>query len=160
VAEELIRGAAGKLAAVAAAQGSIDQGFPQETVPVETDARIKKIYVYADSVWSPQSASDYRIVRVKTDAFDLTGWVDFTQARGQDAFTTELRVYMAHTSPGGAHLNTSGFEGGVLAYMQQMTPGANYVSGNWIDVVLRQTSSADNFKTKVQVAYQFIVESR
>ncbi len=160
MANEFVRGPAYDPVALAAPPGSIDEGLPQESVPVESDSRLKKIYVYADNVWSPQSASDARVVRVKTGAFDLTGWVDFTQARGGDMFTTEIRVYMAHSVAAGVHFNTAEFNGGVLAYMQQMTPGANYISGNWIDVVLRQTVSADNFKTKVQVSYQFIVESR
>ena len=79
-------------------QGSVDEGVQSAPVPVGDDTRLKKIYVYADNVWYPQSATDTRTVIVKTDAFDLTGWVDFTHARGQDQFQTEIRVTMAHAS--------------------------------------------------------------
>ena len=140
------------------AQGSIDEGVQQEPVAVDCDTRLKKIYVYTDNVFTPQSTNDSRTVRVKTDAFDLTGWIDFTHARGQDQFQVEIRVNLAHAS--NVHFNTSGFEGGTLAPLQQMTPGMNYISGNWIDVIIRQTYSLDGFATKVPVAYQFIVESR
>jgi hypothetical protein len=140
------------------AEGSIDEGIQQAPVLVEDDTRIKKIYVYTDNVFSPQSAGDSRTIRVKTDAFDLTGWIDFTHARPSDQFQVEIRVNLAHTS--NVHFNTSAFQGGVLAPMQQLTPGMNYISGNFIDVIIRQMWSADNFATKVPVAYQFIVESR
>jgi hypothetical protein len=139
---------------------TIDQGLPQPSRhdDGERDPRIKKIYVYADDVWSSHATTDSRIVRVQTPAFDLTGWIDFTHARQQDQFQVEIRVNLAHAT--NVLLNTSGFEGGVLAYMQQFTPGTNYISGNFIDVVIRQTYSADNFATQVPVAYQFIVESQ
>ena len=138
--------------------GSIDEGVQSAPVPVGDDTRLKKIYVYTDNVWFPQSATDYRIVRVKTDAFDLTGWVDFTHARGQDQFQTEIRVTMAHASD--VLLQRSAFQGGGnLATMQQMA-GMGYISGNHIEILIKQVYSLDNFATKVPIAYQFVVESR
>jgi hypothetical protein len=138
--------------------GSIDEGVQSAPVPVESDTRLKKIYVYADNVWTPQSATDTRTIIVKTDAFDLTGWIDFSQARGQDQFQTEIRVTMAHAS--GVLLQRASFEGASnLATMQQMA-GQNYISGNHIEILIKQTSSFDNFATKLPIAYQFIVESR
>src|SRR5665213_1407335 len=101
------------------AEGSIDEGVQSAPVAVENDTRLKKIYVYADNVWTPRSATDYRIVRVTTDAFDLTGWIDFTHARVTDQFQTEVRVTMAHASD--VLLQRSGFQGGGnLTMMQQM----------------------------------------
>jgi hypothetical protein len=139
-------------------EGSIDEGVQSAPIPVGDDTRLKKIYVYADNVWYPQSATDYHIVRVKTDAFDLTGWVDFTGARGQDQFQTEIRVTMAHAS--GVLLQRSAFQGaGNLATLQQMA-GMGYISGNHIEILIKQTYSFDNYATKVPVAYQFVVESR
>ncbi len=142
---------------------TIDQGLPQPSGhgDGDRDPRIKKIYVYADDVWSSHATSDSRIVRVQTPAFDLTGWIDFTHARQQDQFQVELRVNLAHASD--VHFNTAGFQGGTLASFSQLMPGAgatNYISGNFIDVVIRQTWSFDNFATPVPVAYQFIVESQ
>jgi hypothetical protein len=139
-------------------QGSIDEGVQSAPVPVGDDTRLKKIYVYADGVWDPQSAADYRIVRVQTEAFDLTGWIDFTHAREQDQFQTEIRVTMAHASD--VLLQRSGFQGGGnLAMMQQMA-GSNSISGNHIEILIKQVYSLDSFATKVSIAYQFIVESR
>jgi len=139
-------------------QGSIDEGVQSAPVAVVDDTRLKKIFVYADNIWYPQSLTDTRTIIVKTDAFDLTGWVDFTQARGQDQFQTEIRVTMAHAS--GVLLQRSGFQGAsYLATMQQMA-GQNYISGNHIEILIKQVYSFDNFVTKVPIAYQFIVESR
>jgi hypothetical protein len=138
-------------------QGSIDEGVQSAPVPVGSDTRLKKIYIYADGVFTPQSANDYRIVRVRTDAFDLTGWIDFTHAMPSDMFQTEVRVTMAHASD--VLLQRTQFSAGTLAMMHQMT-GAAYISGNAVDVVIRQTHSTDNFATKIPIAYQFTVESR
>jgi hypothetical protein len=137
-------------------QGSIDEGVQSAPVPVVSDTRLKKIYVYTDNVFTPQSAADSRIVRVQTDAFDLTGWIDFTHARPQDQFQTEVRVWMAHAA--GVLLQTSAFQGGTLAPFQQIA-GASYISGNHIEILIHQVWSLDNFATKVPLAYQFIVES-
>jgi hypothetical protein len=140
------------------AVGSIDEGVQSAPVAVCDDTRLKKIYVYADNVWLPQSANDTRTVIVKTDAFDLTGWVDFTHARPQDQFQTEIRVTMAHAS--GVLLQRAAFQGGGnLATMQQMA-GLSSISGNHIEILIHQVYSLDNFATKVPIAYQFIVESR
>jgi len=141
---------------------TIDQGLPQPSGhDGDHDPRIKKIYVYADDVWSSHATTDSRIVRVQTPAFDLTGWIDFTHARQQDQFQVEIRVNLAHASD--VHFNTAGFQGGTLASFSQLLPGSwttNYISGNFIDVIIRQTWSFDNFATPVPVAYQFIVESQ
>ena len=140
---------------------TIDQGLPQPKPHDDHDPRVKKIYVYADDVWTSHSTNDRRIIRVQTPAFDLSGWIDFTHARQQDQFQVEIRVNLAHASD--VHFNTAGFVGGTLASMQNLMPGAggpNYISGNFIDVIIRQTWSPDNFATPVPIAYQFIVESQ
>ena len=142
---------------VSVPQGSVDEGVQSAPVPVESDTRLKKIYVYADNVWYPQSASDTRTVIVKTDAFDLSGWIDFTHARQQDQFQVEIRVTMAHAS--NVLFVRSAFQGGSLAPMYQLTGGANYISGNHIEILIHQVYSFDAFATKVPIAYQFIVES-
>jgi hypothetical protein len=144
---------------VIAQEGSVDEGLHEDPVAVKKDARLKKIYIYADNVFAPQSASDFRIVRVQTPAFDLTGWIDFTQAPQQNQYQTEVWVFLAHNT-GGALLQRTGFQGGTLAFMHQMTSGANYISGNHIEVRIVQTYSVDNFATKSPIPYQFIVESR
>jgi hypothetical protein len=139
--------------------GSIDEGLQQDPISVQYDTRLKKIWVYADNVFSPQSTADSRIVRVQTDAFDLTGYIDFTHARQQDQFQVEIHVTMAHA--GNVLLARSAFQGGTLAMMNQLTPyNANYISGNHIEILIHQMYSLDNFATKVPLAYQFIVESR
>ena len=138
-------------------EGSVDEGVQPAPVPVGSDTRLKKIYVYTDNVFTPQSTADSRIIRVQTDAFDLSGWIDFSQARQQDQFQTEVRVWMAHAS--GVLLQRSAFQGGTLAPFQQVA-GASYISGNHVEILIHQMYSFDNFATKLPIAYQFIVESR
>jgi hypothetical protein len=141
------------------AEGSIDPGLQQDPILVQYDNRLKKIWVYADNVFSPESTADFRIVRVQTEAFDLTGYIDFTHARQQDQFQVEIHVTMAHAS--NVLLARSAFQGGTLAMMSQLAPSnANYISGNHIEILIHQMYSFDNFATKVPLAYQFIVESR
>ena len=140
-------------------QGSIDEGLQQDPISVQYDTRLKKIYVYTDNVFTPQSTADSRTIRVQTDAFDLTGYIDFTHARQQDQFQVEIHVWMAHAA--GVLLQRSAFQGGTLAMMNQLAPyNANYISGNHIEILIHQVYSFDNFATKVPLAYQFIVESR
>ncbi|HEY0383368.1 MAG TPA: hypothetical protein VGC72_14330 [Candidatus Elarobacter sp.] len=138
-------------------EGSVDEGIQQQPVAVDCDTRLKKIYVYTDNVFTPQSTADYRIIRVQTGAFDLTGYIDFTHARQQDQFQTEIHVTMAHAS--NVLLQRSAFQGGTLAPMSQFAPSM-YISGNHIEILIHQMYSLDNFATKVPLAYQFIVESR
>ena len=140
-------------------QGSVDTGVQQASVAVESDTRLKKIYVYTDNVFTPQSTADSRTIVVKTDAFDLTGYIDFTHARQQDQFQVEIHVTMAHAS--NVLLQRSAFQGGTLAMMNMLAPyNANSISGNHIEILIHQMYSIDNFATKVPLAYQFIVESR
>lgn len=155
----LVAGAAVMPQRVVQPQGSIDEGVQQAPVAVDCDTRLKKIYVYADNVFTPQSTADSRTIVVKTDAFDLTGYIDFTHAREQDQFQVEIHVTMAHAS--NVLLQRSAFQGGTLAMMSQLAPyNANYISGNHIEILIHQMYSLDNFATKVPLAYQFIVESR
>jgi hypothetical protein len=137
-------------------EGSVDEGVQSAPVPVTSDTRLKKIYIYTDNVFTPQSTADSRIIRVQTPAFDLTGWIDFSHARQQDQFQTEVRVWMAHAA--GVLVQKSAFQGGTLAPFQQIA-GASYISGNHIEILIHQVWSLDNFATKVPIAYQFIVES-
>ncbi|HEV2643947.1 MAG TPA: hypothetical protein VGT98_14640, partial [Candidatus Elarobacter sp.] len=140
-------------------QGSVDEGVQSAPVAVDCDTRLKKIYVYTDNVFTPQSTADSRTIKVQTDAFDLTGYIDFTHARGQDQFQVEIRVWMAHAA--GVLLQRSAFQGGTLAMMNELAPyNANSISGNHIEIMIHQVYSLDNFATKVPLAYQFVVESR
>ena len=138
--------------------GSVDEGVQSAPVAVSDDTRLKKIYIYADNVFSPSSATDYRIVRVRTDAFDLTGWIDFTHANPSDMFQTEIRVTMAHAAD--VLCQRAIFSAGALATMHQMTGGSANISGNHIEIKIQQTHSTNNFATAIPIAYQFIVESR
>jgi hypothetical protein len=147
-----------EISAIAALSGTtIDEGLPQPAPRPDEDPRLKKIYIYADNVWTPHSTTDCRIIRVRTDAFDLTGWIDFTHAQPQDQFQTEVRVTMAHATD--VLVQRTAFSAGWLAMMHHMT-GASSISGNHIDILIWQTHSQNNFATPTPVAYQFIVESR
>ena len=155
----LVQGASIIAQRVVQTEGSLDEGVQSAPVAVDCDTRLKKIYVYTDNVFSPQSLADSRTIRVQTDAFDLTGYIDFTHARQQDQFQVEIHVWMAHAA--GVLLQRSAFQGGTLAMMNQLAPyNANYISGNHIEILIHQVWSLDNFATKVPLAYQFIVESR
>ena len=159
IGEALLKAGAAISARVVHQDGSVDEGVQSAPVAVDSDTRLKKIYVYTDNVFTPQSTADSRTIRVQTDAFDLTGYIDFTHARQQDQFQVEIHVTMAHAA--NVLLARSAFQGGTLAMMNQLAPGnANYISGNHIEILIHQVYSFDNFATKVPLAYQFIVESR
>ena len=157
--QQLVSGAKVLPQQVVRPEGSVDEGVQSAPVAVDCDTRLKKIYVYTDNVFSPQSTADSRTIRVQTEAFELTGYIDFTHARQQEQFQVEIHVTMAHAA--NVLLSRSAFQGGTLAMMNQLAPGnANSISGNHIEIMIHQVYSFDNFATKVPLAYQFIVESR
>ncbi len=141
---------------VAPPGGSFDDGLPQPARDDGRDPRLKKIYIYADNIFTPQSLTDSRTVRVRTAAFDLTGYFDFTKAPPADTFQIEVRVTMAHASD--VLLQRNYVSAGTLITMRQIA-GDNYISGNHIDIIITQLHSTDNFVTKTPIAYQLIVES-
>lgn len=126
--------------------------------PVLTDGRLKKIFVYAENTFAAQSRSDRRVVRVQTGAFDLSGWLDLSRLRPGDRVETQIRVSFA----GRRNLlfARTRFDTPGLKSFADLANGLNYLSGNSIDIVLRQTASADDFATPVEMAYQFVVESQ
>ena len=137
-------------------EGSIDEGVQPAPTDGEHDPRLKKIWVYTDNVFTPQSATDYRIVRVQTPAFDLSGWIDFTRGLPADQFQVEVRVTMAHASN---VLVQNNVLGPYLAKFKDLT-GQDTIVGNHVEFTIRQTHSQDNFATKIPIAYQFVVESQ
>lgn len=127
-------------------------------LPVASDPRLKKIFVYADSAFTPRSPQDQRIVRVETAAFDVTGWLDLTHLRSGDVVTTEVRVFIAEAPDllfASASFNTPG-----LYSFADLARGQEYLSGNRIDIVIAQPQSHDAFHTPIKIGYQFIVESQ
>jgi len=142
--------------AVSQHDGSVDEGVQSAPADREHDPRLKKIWVYTDNVFTPQSASDFRIIRVQTPAFDLSGWIDFTSALPADQFQVEVRVTMAHASN---VLVQNSMLGPYLAKFKDIT-GQDTIVGNHVEITIRQTSSQDHFATKIPIAYQFVVESQ
>ena len=65
----LVQGASIIAQRVVQTEGSVDEGVQSAPVAVDCDTRLKKIYVYTDNVFSPQSLADSRTIRVQTDAY-------------------------------------------------------------------------------------------
>jgi hypothetical protein len=127
-------------------------------LPVARDERLKKIFVYAEGRFAPENDQDFRTIRVRTNAFDLTGWVDLTRLRHGDVIESEIRVSFANRR--NILLARTQLPSGRLLTFADLTNGRNYLSGSKIDIVVRQIASADAFATPVELAYQFIVESQ
>lgn len=138
--------------------GSPPASPPPPPPPPVLDARLKKIYVYEEDVFAPVSASDERIVPVRTAAFDLSGWLDLTQLRSNDAVEVELLVSVAG-SPYRQFARTS-FRDPALYHFSEFAKGENKVSGNDVVVVIRQPQSSDDFATATEIGYQLVVESQ
>ena len=127
-------------------------------LPVASDPRLKKIFVYADSAFTPRSPQDQRIVRVETPAFDLTGWLDLNQLALGDVVTTEVRVYLAQAP--NLLFATANFDTPGLYAFADLARGQEYLSGDRIDIVISQPQSHDGFRTPIKISYQFVVESQ
>jgi hypothetical protein len=135
-------------------------GTPPETPPppVLAERRLKKIYVYAEDRFAPASASQRRTIDVRTPAFDLSGWLDLSRMRTGDVFEVQVRVSLANRS--NVLWARTRFTTGGLKHFAEFARGQNTIVGNAVRIVLRQPTSADQFATPVEVAYQFVVESQ
>ena len=132
----------------------------QSTTPPipRLDPRLKRIYVYEQGVFTPESDVDARIVAVRTAAFDLSGWVDLTELRPNDVVLIEVSVSVANRPH--RRFSQTAFDTPGLKSFAEICGGVNYVSGDDIRIALRQVQSADAFANRIDVPYQFIVESR
>lgn len=132
---------------------------PADPPPIpRLDPRLKRIYVYEQGVFAPAAAGERRVVRVRTKAFDLSGWLDLTALRPGDVVTTEILVSVA----GRRHrlFRRTAFGTPGLKSFADMASGTNYISGDDVRIVLRQDASADGFAAPIDIPYQFVVESR
>jgi hypothetical protein len=113
--------------------------------------------VYREGTFRPTAAHRRRTIRVRTPAFDVSGWLDLTSIRAGDAFDIEVRVSFAGRR--GLLYARTRFESPALVPLAEFANGNNNLSGTDIIFVIRQSASADGFATPISVAYQFIVES-
>ena len=130
---------------------------PRPPMP-RLDQRLKKIYVYEEGVFEPQSANDEKIIHIKTDAFDLSGWLDLSQLRSGDRVLSELYVAVA----GQAYqlFDHREFRQPGLWTLGDFARGETRLSGSDFRIVIKQPSSQDGFVTPIRIAYQFVVESQ
>ncbi|HXW24727.1 MAG TPA: hypothetical protein VEK73_08275 [Xanthobacteraceae bacterium] len=134
-------------------------GTTQEKLPEPVDPRLKKIYVYAEGTFVIRNAQDSHTISIKTPAFDVSGWIDLSRMRPSgDTVYTEVQVSFANRQ--NVRYSNYVWQNPQLVALADMTNGRNYLSGTHIDIVVTQTSSADNFATPLEFAYQFIVESQ
>ncbi len=129
---------------------------PSEPKPL-IDERLKKIFVYAEDQFAPQSANDQRTIDVRTPAFDLSGWIDLLDLRTGDIVEVSTFITIANRR---RELNTERYDQPMLLAFADFARGHQYISGSDVQIQMRQTSSADNFATPVTLGYQFIVESQ
>jgi hypothetical protein len=121
------------------------------------DERLKKIFVYAEDRFAPQNANDLRAIDVRTPAFDLSGWIDVSDLRPGDI----VEITTSMTVAGRARrLDQRRFDRPALLAFSDFARGLQYISGNDARVEISQPASADNFATRVEFGYQFVVESQ
>ncbi len=131
---------------------------PTPEIPPLVDKRIKKIFVYEEGVFEPSSASEEKIIKVQTEAFDLFGWLDLSEMRSGDAVQASLYVSILGRPP--VLFDQALFSRPGLYTLADFAKGQSKVSGNRIEVKIRQTRSRDNFASVVSIPYQMIVESQ
>ena len=128
---------------------------------IETLAVTKKIYVYEEGVFVATGRQAVEEIRVRTDAFDLAGWIDLAELRPGDAATVTVEVSVA----GGPFRtwSTTTFrdeQARGLKSFADFADGLEQVVGTDIRILISQTSSADAYATAIPIRYQFVVESQ
>jgi hypothetical protein len=138
--------------------GGHDRPRGTEHRPVVLDTRLKKIFVWAENVFAATSARDRRRIRVRTPAFDLSGWLDLSRLRTGDVAEVQIRVSLA----GRRDVLFAGtrFDHPELVPFAEFARGHEWIPGSNVLLVLRQPVSADNYSTPVELAYQLVVESQ
>jgi hypothetical protein len=121
------------------------------------DTRLQKIFVWTENLFAPTGARDQRRIRVRTPAFDLSGWLDLSAC----AQATSSRCRFASRSPAARRVVRPHPTGppelvpfAERARREEKIPGSNVL------IVLRQPKSADDFATAIELAYQFVVHSQ
>jgi hypothetical protein len=127
----------------------------------QTLAVTKKIYVYKEGSFVATAARAAEEIRVRTDAFDLSGWIDLSELRAGDAATITVEVSVA----GGPFRtwSTTTFRGEQargLKSFADFADGLEQVVGTDIKILIALTSSADTYATAIPIHYQFVVESQ
>lgn len=138
--------------------GMRDEPAGEEERPVVLDERLKKIFVYAENVFAAGQRTDRRRIRIRTPAFDLSGWLDLTRLRPGDVVETQVRVSFAGRRD--VLFARTRFDRPRLAAFAELAGGQQHIPGSNVLIVLRQTASADDYTTPIELAYQFVVESQ
>lgn len=131
-------------------------------------AGVKKIFVAAEGMFAAASARASRVVDVVAPpggpplpAFDLSGWIDLSKMRSGD----EVRVNIEIAVPSRGRLiafNEATFVGVQakgLKHFRDFADGVQAVVGTSARVTIRQPVSGNNYRTPLNVAFQFVVEA-
>jgi hypothetical protein len=135
-----------------------DQPAGDQERPVVLDSRLKKIYVYAENVFAAKNRTDRRRIRIRTPAFDLSGWLDLSRLRAGDVVEVQTRVSFAGRRD--VLFARTRFDQPRLIAFAEFARGHEWIPGSNVLIVLRQPASADDYATPIELAYQFLVESR
>jgi hypothetical protein len=132
------------------------RGIVKPTPTPAPDKRLKKIYVHSEGIFVLNNASEVKKLVIATPAFDLGGWIDLSKmAPGGDNVEIAIRASFANRT--NVLYKNWGFSSPQLVSVGDL---ANYLAGSHIEFWVKQTTSHDNFATKVEYAYQFVVESQ
>ena len=131
---------------------------PTPEIPPVIDSRLKKIFVYEEGVFTPQSVADEQVIDVKTAAFDLFGWLDLSGMRSGDMVETIVSVSIAGRPL--VTLEKRTFYQPGLYSLADFARGESRISGNHIRIGIRQSRSVDSFASLIELPYQFVVESQ
>lgn len=137
-------------------RGARQAAGADDAPPVRPDRRLKKIFFYSEGTFVLNNAAEVKKLVITTSAFDVGGWLDLSKMRdGGDEAYLEIHASFANRSN--------------VLYRKMILPTAQLLSigdlappmaGNHIEIWLQQTKSKDNFATKVEFAYQIVVESQ
>jgi len=129
---------------------------PPPPPPPRPDKRLKKIFVHSEGTFVLNNASEVKKLVIKTPAFDVGGWIDLSKmAPGGDYVEIAIRASFANRT--NVLYKNWGFSSPQLVSVGDL---ANYLSGTHIEFWIKQPQSSNNFATKVEYAYQFVVESQ
>jgi hypothetical protein len=135
-----------------------DQPAGEQERPVVLDSRLKKIYVYAENAFAGPEPHRPSPDPRPHPRLDLSGWLDLSRLRAGDVVEVQTRVSFAGRRD--VLLVRTRFDQPRLLAFAEFARGHEWIPGSNVMIVLRQPASADHYATPIEVAYQFLVESR
>ena len=133
------------------------------TVIINSLKKLKWIFIYDEGIIQFEKTGDKTSIKIRTDAFDLGGWFDFTPLRKNDSVSVSLFVHLPAKGKRRKrrlykHCEIKDRRDYRLMNLFDLF-GVSCLVGNYLEITVELTSQRDPNKILV-IPFQLVVESQ